>query len=88
MKNRPMASDRAQMSEVRYEEQTHELGSSPDSNSLVLPVQSRTRKRYGRTSGVWFSKSVKGLSLNFGGQHPSDMKNRPMDSDRAQMLAT
>ncbi|MQL85364.1 hypothetical protein Taro_017880 [Colocasia esculenta] len=40
-----------------------------------------------RTSGAWFSKSVKGLSLKFGGQPPSDMKNEPMDSDQAQMPA-
>ncbi|MQL77863.1 hypothetical protein Taro_010271 [Colocasia esculenta] len=104
MKNRPMASDRAQMSAVRYflfkamrendtaglpwyEEQTHGFGSSPDVGSPVLPFQNRARKRYGRTSGAWFSKSVKGLSLKFGGQHLSGMKNRPKNSDRAQIPA-
>ncbi|MQL88960.1 hypothetical protein Taro_021526 [Colocasia esculenta] len=87
MKNEPMNSDRAQIPEVRYEEQTHGFGSSPDSSSPVLPFQSRARKRYGRTSGAWFSKSVKGLSLKFGGQHPSGMKNRPMNSDQAQIPA-
>ncbi|MQM03350.1 hypothetical protein Taro_036131 [Colocasia esculenta] len=70
-----------------YDEQTPELRSSPDVGSPILPVQSRARNRYGRTSRAWFSKSAKGLSLKFGGQHPSDMKNKPMNSDRAQMPA-
>ncbi|MQM09728.1 hypothetical protein Taro_042601 [Colocasia esculenta] len=59
----------------RYGEQTHEVGSSPDFSSPGLPFQSRARKRYGRTSGAWFSKSVKGLSLKFGGQYPSDSRS-------------
>ncbi|MQM11006.1 hypothetical protein Taro_043904 [Colocasia esculenta] len=82
-----MNSDQAQSTAVRYREQAHELGSSPADGSLVLSFQRRTGKRYGRTSAVSFSKSVKELSLKFGGQHPSGIKNRPVDSDRARIPA-
>ncbi|MQL92515.1 hypothetical protein Taro_025136 [Colocasia esculenta] len=71
----------------RYREQAHELRSSPAEGGPVLSFQRRTGKRYDRTSGAWFSKSVKVLSLKFGGQHPSGIQNRPMDSDRARIPA-
>ncbi|MQM17250.1 hypothetical protein Taro_050216 [Colocasia esculenta] len=71
----------------RHRERTHELGSSPADDGPVLSFQRCTGKRYGKTSAVSFSKSVKGMSLKFGGQHPSGIENRPMNSDRAQPTA-
>ncbi|MQM04600.1 hypothetical protein Taro_037400 [Colocasia esculenta] len=70
----------------RYREKAHELGSSPADGGPVLSFQCRSGKRYGRTSAVSFSKSVKGLSLKFGGQHSSGIENGPMNSDRAQPM--
>ncbi|MQM18208.1 hypothetical protein Taro_051196 [Colocasia esculenta] len=71
-----------------YEEPIYELGPGPHTGDPTLHAQSRAEKRSGKTSRAWFSKSVKVLSLKFGGQSPRDMRNQYMNLDRAQIRGT
>ncbi|MQL73553.1 hypothetical protein Taro_005912 [Colocasia esculenta] len=64
-------------------------GVLPDRSCRISTIfrHNRAEKRYGKPFGTQFSKFVKDLSINFGGQDPQDMRSQSMNLNRAQILA-